>query len=134
MSLLVSKATGATKAYLTDILDHRLAIGKEVGADEVFNVKGLSPEEAAKIIVDKCGGAPDIAIECCGFQPSIELAIKVRLHKIRMEVKMTLGLLEPEENSRNLGNNFSPYWSYFILINVSLCRIAQALSGMGVLR
>lgn len=82
VSLLISKATGATKACLTDILDHRLAIGKELGADEGINVKGLSADEAAKIVVEKCGGAPDIAIECSGVQSSIELAIKVCLHKI----------------------------------------------------
>ncbi|VDK80474.1 unnamed protein product [Gongylonema pulchrum] len=78
VSMMVAKATNATKAFVTDVVDHRLAIGRELGADECINVKGINPNEAAQMIIDKFGSAPDIAIECSGVQSSIELAIKVR--------------------------------------------------------
>uniref|UniRef100_A0A915PGE6 Sorbitol dehydrogenase n=1 Tax=Setaria digitata TaxID=48799 RepID=A0A915PGE6_9BILA len=76
VSMMIAKATNATVAAVTDILDHRLKIAKEVGADETVNVKGLSATDAAKMIEEKIGGAADVVIECCGAQASIELAIK----------------------------------------------------------
>lgn len=76
LTMMLAKATGATKAFITDIADNRLRIAKELGADEVINVSGLSPDELAKTLVEKFHGAPDVAIECCGVQSSIELAIK----------------------------------------------------------
>lgn len=77
VSMMIAKATGATKAFITDIVDHRLAIAKELGADEGINVQGMNATESAKLVNEKFGGPPDVAIECSGVQSSIELAIKV---------------------------------------------------------
>lgn len=77
VSMMIAKANGATRAYVTDIMDHRLVVARELGADEGINVSGLDPASGAKLITEKFGGPPDVAIECCGVQSSIELAIKV---------------------------------------------------------
>ncbi|EFO15989.1 hypothetical protein LOAG_12517 [Loa loa] len=76
ITMMIAKATNATMALITDINDQRLKVAKEVGADETLNVNGLSTEDAVRIIVEKLGEAPDVVIECCGVQSSIELAIK----------------------------------------------------------
>ncbi|MCP9262505.1 Sorbitol dehydrogenase [Dirofilaria immitis] len=77
ISMMIAKSTNATMTLITDIMDHRLKIAKEVGADETINVKDLSIQDATRIIVEKLDDeAPDVVIECCGAQSSIELAIK----------------------------------------------------------
>ncbi|VDN00066.1 unnamed protein product [Thelazia callipaeda] len=73
---MIAKSTNAAAVLITDIVDCRLAIAKEVGADEVLNVRGKSTNDAAELVKQKLGAEPDVVIECCGVQPSIELAIK----------------------------------------------------------
>lgn len=68
---------GAAKVYATDIMEARLKLAKEIGADGVFNVKNKSPADAAKEIIKSIGFQPDNVIECTGFAASIEVGITV---------------------------------------------------------
>jgi len=62
-----------------DIVDHRLGIAKDLGADFTYLSKvGEDEEETVKAVYSLLGGAPDITIECSGAEASIRLAILVR--------------------------------------------------------
>ncbi|VDN54387.1 unnamed protein product [Dracunculus medinensis] len=75
LNILTAKAMGAAKVYATDIMEARLKLAKEIGADGVFNVKNKSPADAAKEIIKSIGFQPDNVIECTGFAASIEVGI-----------------------------------------------------------
>lgn len=77
MTLLSAKAFGATRVAITDIAENRLAIAREIGADLTINVKDKSTEDVIAILKDKMGELPEMAVECVGFPPSVELSIKV---------------------------------------------------------
>lgn len=63
---------------ITDIVESRLKLAKELGAWEAIDVKGLKPAEVAQKIREAFGGVmPEAAIECSGAPPSIETAILV---------------------------------------------------------
>ena len=63
------------RVILTGTRDGRLAIGKQLGADHVINVKERDVVEAVKEIVGSRGA--DYAIECAGTEVAINDAIHV---------------------------------------------------------
>ncbi|VDK21558.1 unnamed protein product [Anisakis simplex] len=75
VNMMTAKAMGASKVLMTDIVEKRLELAKQLGADYTLNVSGLKPEEAANKIVQLLGMSPDCAIECTGVTSSIETSI-----------------------------------------------------------
>ena len=69
LAVAVAKALGASPVVLTGTRDARLAIGKELGADHVINVKN---EDAVQKVLDLTGGiGTDYVIECAGTESTI---------------------------------------------------------------
>lgn len=75
LAVAVAKALGASPVILTGTRDGRLAIGKQLGADHVINVKECDVVEAVKEIVGSRGA--DYAIECAGTEVAINDVIHV---------------------------------------------------------
>lgn len=64
-----------------DIVDHRLGVAKELGADYTYLSKvGEDEQETVKAVHSLLDGAPDITIDCSGAEANIRLAILVRTH------------------------------------------------------
>lgn len=61
-----------------DLVDHRLAVAKELGADFTLKVNPDSNErELTKSIMSVLGERPQITIDCSGFESTIRLATEV---------------------------------------------------------
>jgi len=69
--LIVARASGATKIVVTDVMENRLQVAKDLGADLTLNA--TDPE-----IVDKIKAYGDIThtIECSGSEQALTLAIR----------------------------------------------------------
>ena len=66
--IAVLRSTGAGTIIATDIVDSRLDMAKNMGADVVINVGGTSPEQRLEQVQDLTSGAgADIVIECAGL-------------------------------------------------------------------
>nr|CAD7394207.1 unnamed protein product [Timema cristinae] len=77
VSLITAKAMGASTILITDIVQHRLDIAKKLGADIILKVDANDDEnEQVKKVHELIGQAPDISIDCSGFQSTMRLAIK----------------------------------------------------------
>ncbi|RWS16313.1 sorbitol dehydrogenase-like protein [Dinothrombium tinctorium] len=76
VSLLASKAFGASRVCITDINEKRLQTAKDLGADCILNVINIKNTNEIVDCVKQCfGRSPDITIECSGAEASIKLAI-----------------------------------------------------------
>lgn len=76
VSLIVAKAMGAGKVLVSDLLQNRLDVAKELGADETLVFPKNTPEtELVKLIHKSLGCAPDITIDCTGAEATARLAI-----------------------------------------------------------
>lgn len=77
MTLLVSKALGASKVLVTDYIQPRLDKAREMGADFIVQVH---PVDSADVITQKViqalGGDPKISIDCVGSELTITVAIR----------------------------------------------------------
>ncbi len=74
-ALWMGKAVGA-KIVVVDVLDSRLEMATETGADAVVNVKGMSELEETKAIIDAMGGELAVGlVECSGYVPGIKAAM-----------------------------------------------------------
>jgi L-iditol 2-dehydrogenase len=61
-----------------DIVDHRLGVAKELGADCTYLSKANEDEqEAVKTVHSLLAGPPDITIDCSGAEANIRLNILV---------------------------------------------------------
>ena len=68
------KAAGCTKVYATDLSESRLAVAKELGADEVFPAKAGGLKEA---MLERTGGeGVDVVMECVGVSATVQTAIE----------------------------------------------------------
>ena len=66
--IAVLRSTGAGTIIATDIVDSRLDMAKNMGADVVINVGNTSPEQRLEQVQDLTSGAgADIVIECAGL-------------------------------------------------------------------
>ncbi|CAJ0938825.1 unnamed protein product, partial [Mesorhabditis belari] len=79
LTLLVSKAAGASAVVITDIDDGRLAMAKELGADYTINVRGKSIQQVKDEITACLGQPPHVSMECTGVATSVETAILTTL-------------------------------------------------------
>lgn len=76
-NLMVARAYGAIRIVLTDINEQRLALAKELGADETILVGKELSEAATVEAVTKAfeGERPSICIECSGAPSSVRLTL-----------------------------------------------------------
>src|SRR5439155_10954881 len=73
LGVAVAKALGASPVILTGTRDRRLAIGRELGADQVINV---NDEDAVEVVRQLTGGiGADYVVECAGTEATIDQAI-----------------------------------------------------------
>jgi L-iditol 2-dehydrogenase len=76
VSLLVAKSMGASKVIVTDLVEGRLAVAKELGADHTIKVNPTDdPAQLAQQIKGFIGDLVDVTIECTGAESSLKLAI-----------------------------------------------------------
>jgi len=71
VTLLVAKASGATKVIMSDVMENRLEIAKSLGATEVFN----SNDSDILTKISKCAPITQ-SIECSGQDSALTLAIR----------------------------------------------------------
>lgn len=77
LNLLVCKAIGASKIFITDICEKRLLVAEKLGATHQICVKDRRTEDLIDEIKTKLGDAPDITIECSGAASSVNMGIRV---------------------------------------------------------
>lgn len=64
---------------IPDLVDHRLEVAKELGAETTLKVKSDSNEvEISEQVIKLLGSRPQITIDCSGFQSTIRLAMEVK--------------------------------------------------------
>ena len=64
-AMWIAKAMGA-RVVMVDILDHRLQMARELGADAVLNSKGMSADEMGERLKEITGGGAQNMVECTG--------------------------------------------------------------------
>jgi len=70
--LLVARASGATKIIVTDVMQNRLDVAKQMGADFVFKADDPNVIEKVRGCVDSINQT----FECSGAQPALVMAIR----------------------------------------------------------
>jgi threonine dehydrogenase-like Zn-dependent dehydrogenase len=75
LAVAVAKALGADPVVLTGTRDNRLAIGKELGADHVVNVRSASAPELVRRLTRGLGA--DYVMDTAGTQDSINEAVQM---------------------------------------------------------
>lgn len=72
-SVLLAKLSGAGKIIVTGGSEQRLSFCKEIGADEVINIKQTSLEERREMVLDLTSGrGADFCIEAAGYPESLQ--------------------------------------------------------------
>lgn len=78
VTLLTAKAMGATKILITDMIQGRLDMAKELGATHTLLVsRDLDEKTIVKKIHEVMETVPSKTIECCGGETTSRLAILV---------------------------------------------------------
>ncbi|XP_073834505.1 sorbitol dehydrogenase-like [Musca autumnalis] len=76
VTLLVAQSMGASKILITDLVQQRLDVAKELGATHTLLMsRDSSPEDTAKEVEKLMGVQPDKTIECCGAESTTRLGI-----------------------------------------------------------
>lgn len=76
VTLIVARSMGAGRIVITDLLQNRLDVAKELGADGTLLLeKTVSETEIVKKIHTLFGGAPDKTIDCCGAEATSRISI-----------------------------------------------------------
>jgi threonine dehydrogenase-like Zn-dependent dehydrogenase len=64
---------------VADIVEHRLGIARDLGADYTYLSKvGQDEQETVNTVHSLLDGPPDVTIDCSGAEANIRLAILVR--------------------------------------------------------
>src|SRR5713101_2259952 len=75
LGVAVAKALGASPVILTGTRDNRLEIGRELGADQVVNVRNENVVEAVRRITG--GAGADYVVECSGAPDAVSEAARM---------------------------------------------------------
>ncbi|XP_013112382.1 sorbitol dehydrogenase [Stomoxys calcitrans] len=76
VTLLVAQSMGASKVMVTDLVQQRLDVAKELGATHTLLMKREDvAEEVAQQVQQLMGVMPDKTIECCGAETTTRLGI-----------------------------------------------------------
>ncbi len=89
-ALLGAKAVGAARIVGLDTLPHKLDLGRDLGADYVFDA---GADDVIEQVRDATGGGVDYAFECVGRVEAMELAYAITR---RGGTTVTSGLSHPE--------------------------------------
>jgi len=75
LHMQTAKKMGAEKVIISDLVDERLQVAQELGADETVNAKNEDPIEKIKRFTDGCGA--DVVIEAIGLLATWEQALEM---------------------------------------------------------
>ncbi|KAJ8974405.1 hypothetical protein NQ317_014899 [Molorchus minor] len=75
VTLLAAKAMGASKIIITDVLDVKLQMAKQLGADYTINTRNLSEEDIIKKVRELLGEDPTISFDCSGVEQCVRVAV-----------------------------------------------------------
>jgi len=75
LHLLTSKKMGAEKVIISDLVDERLQVARQLGADETVNAKREEPVEKIRRFTDGYGA--DVVIEAIGLPATWEQALRM---------------------------------------------------------
>lgn len=79
VSMLASRAFGASRIVIVDVDDKRLSVAKELGADETVlvstNIQDVDAE--VELINEAMGGVVDVTFDCVGFNKTMSTALRV---------------------------------------------------------
>lgn len=67
---------GASKVVITDLVQSRLDVAKELGADFTLKISKDEKEEDLVKRIHTVLGEPTKSIDCCGFESSIRVGMK----------------------------------------------------------
>ncbi len=73
MTMLAARAAGAATICVTDMIDSKLELARRLGASRTFRA---DTAELATAAAEACGGAFDVAFECSGAPPALELCVR----------------------------------------------------------
>lgn len=77
VTILTAKYMGAAKIICMDILESRLKVAKDCGADYTLQVKpNDNYDTVAKLIEEMLGEKPNISIDCGGFESTVNIGLK----------------------------------------------------------
>jgi len=69
---------GAKKIFISDVMQSRLDLAKQFGADICFNLKEMTPDQVDREIRNNTGGyGVDVAFEVCGVKNVVKQAVQV---------------------------------------------------------
>ena len=75
LHLQTTKKMGAEKVIISDLVDERLQVAQELGADEIVNAKREDPVEKVRRFTDGYGA--DVVVEAIGLPATWEQALKM---------------------------------------------------------
>jgi threonine 3-dehydrogenase len=76
-AIAILRISGAAQILATDISEYRLNLARQLGADEVFNAKTLSPNDLTQAVLDATGNeGVDAALEMSGNPDALHLAFR----------------------------------------------------------
>ncbi|XP_008555965.1 sorbitol dehydrogenase [Microplitis demolitor] len=76
VTLLVAKAMGASMIVITDLIEQRLKVAEELGANKAIQLqREMKEEDTVKLIHAAFDGEPDKTIEASGAESCIRVAI-----------------------------------------------------------
>ncbi|XP_067636043.1 sorbitol dehydrogenase-like [Eurosta solidaginis] len=76
VTLLTAKAMGAEKILITDLVQQRLDVAKELGATHTLLInKNDTAEDVVKQVHAVMGAEPDKSIDCCGAESTTRVSI-----------------------------------------------------------
>ncbi len=72
----VARAAGARKVYLSGMVEMRLAIARQMGADVTFNITQPGVDPVKMVLEETDGVGVDVVLEMSGAAPAIEQAFQ----------------------------------------------------------
>ncbi|KAK9881029.1 hypothetical protein WA026_014371 [Henosepilachna vigintioctopunctata] len=78
VTLLSAKSFGASKVIILDLVDNRLQVAKQLGADYVLTIeKHMSEDDIVRKIQKILGESPTISFDCSGSEICVRIVLKV---------------------------------------------------------
>ncbi|CAH1173524.1 unnamed protein product [Phaedon cochleariae] len=77
VTLLAAKAMGASKIVITDILDVKLKMAKQLGADYTIKIDGsLTEDQIVSKVIELLGQEPNASMDCTGVEACVRICVK----------------------------------------------------------
>lgn len=78
VTLLTAKAFGPIKVIVLDLVEHRLKLAKQIGADDVFLIKKeMDDKQIIAKVIELMECEPSCCIDCVGVESTVRVAIQV---------------------------------------------------------